>query len=455
MWPLKNKKYKHMKLKIYLIVLMAHVCVLQYGCTQNKNRDSQNEKHISVFDVQAEKDWKHLDSIKSLLCDYPKECELYDQSSFIEKERFKDAVSKNKSQLAEAFLDAYPNDTHYYEVLKFFLNLNFEPRFVAKNIPDSIMGLLSQVNKKGERSKFLHQNRVLPIDKETKDKWLKKGNELVSKYLKSNASLERKAKIEIGIIGRDFRIALFQYQIMNIPRKEVEADYWDRFDAYYWESFRLRTYELLEKYSNLESMGLFVQQMVALMAKFSPRLTESNWIYFLNKTNSNNKLANHKGFKKVQAIAKESLRTLKIKEENPLEMEFTAIDGTKINLDKMRGQVILIDFWTISCAPCIKEMPHIMAMYDKYRNLGFSVIGIVGNSDAALNRIIEITEKANATWPQYLDKGKDAKISYHALFNIKSFPTVWLLDKNGIVVDKNARGDRLEPLIRNYLGLEK
>ena len=88
---------------------------------------------------------------------------------------------------------------------------------------------------------------------------MKKGDTLVAKFLKSDASLERKAEMEIRIIGRDFRLALFQYQIMNITRKEIEADYWERFDAYYWESFRLRTYNLLEKYSDLESMGSFVK----------------------------------------------------------------------------------------------------------------------------------------------------------------------------------------------------
>ena len=245
---------------------------------------------------------------------------------------------------------------------------------------------------------------------------------------------------------------------MNITRKEIEADYWERFDAYYWESFRLRTYNLLEKYSDLESMGSFVQRMIALIAKFSPRLTESNWNYFLNKTDSSNKLANHKGFRKVRIIAMESLKIIEkgnnLKEPKPLEMEFTAIDGTKINLRDMRGQVVLIDFWTVNCGPCIKEMPHVMALYNKYGNQGFSVIGIAGNSDAALKRILEITKKANVTWPQYLDYGKDAKISYQDLYNIKSHPTVWLLDKNGIVVDKNARGKRLEPLIRKYLGLD-
>lgn len=448
-----------MKLKIYLIVLVVHLCLIHYACSPGKNENKQNQKRIPVLKIQAEKDWKHLDSIKSLFCDYPEECELYDKSSFIGKRKFADKVSKNKMHLAEAFLDTYPNDTHYYEVLKFFLNLNFEPRFIAEDIPDSLMVLLSQAYSKDDRPKFLHQNRALPIDKVARDRWLKKGDTLVAQFLKSDASLERKAEMEIRVIGRDFRLALVLYQNLSIQKKGIEADYWERFDAYYWESFRLRTYNLLEKYSDLESMGSFVQKMITLIAKFSPRLTESNWNYFLNKTDNSNKMANHKGFKKVHTIAMESLKIIQkdknLNEPKPLEMEFTAIDGTKINLRDMRGQVVLIDFWTVNCGPCIKEMPHVMAMYNKYRNQGFSVIGVVGNSDSALKRILEITKKANATWPQYLDYGKDAKISYQDLYNIKSHPTVWLLDKNGIVMDKNARGKRLEPLIRKYLDLEK
>ena len=81
--------------------------------------------------------------------------------------------------------------------------------------------------------------------------------------------------------------------------------------------------------------------------------------------------------------------------------------------------------------------------------------GIAAGGDTEKERVLEIINKQNATWPQRLDKGKDATVSYHALYKIASLPTVWLLNKDGKIVDRNARGIRLEPLIRTYLGLDK
>ncbi|MDO5968735.1 TlpA disulfide reductase family protein, partial [Flavivirga aquimarina] len=137
----------------------------------------------------------------------------------------------------------------------------------------------------------------------------------------------------------------------------------------------------------------------------------------------------------------------------PLDMVFTAIDGSIVDLNTMRGKVVLIDFWATYCSPCVKEMPHVRAMYDKYRDRGFEVIGIAVDNDAAKERILSILKKTGANWPQRLDKGADATVSLHALYEIKTLPTVWLLNKEGVIVDRNARGERLEPLIREHLGL--
>ncbi len=444
-----------MKLKIFLTILIVQIILLFTSCSSNVNADRTAQKLPAVLNSQAEKDFKNIDSLKSYFCDYPKECERYENSTFLEKRRFEEKVDKNRVQLALTFLKSYPNDPRYYEVLKFFFNMNFEPRFVTEKISDSLTAFLSIENKSKTKS-YYQQLRALPIDVNARNKWLEKGQELAAKFLKSNAPLEQKIEIEIALLGRDFRLALRQYKSLDIQKKGVEADYWKQFDKHYWESFRLRMVGLIDKYSEFEIMATYMEQLIALVAKFSPHLVKPYWEDFLQITDVNHPCFNHKGVRAVHERAKANLKALKnVDDSKPLEMAFTAIDGTKINLANMRGKVVLIDFWTVRCAPCIKEMPHAQAMYDKYRSQGFEVIGLVGDDDTAKEQVLKIIKKQSASWPQYLDKGKDAIVSYHSLYNIRSYPTVWLLNKEGIIVDKNARGVRLEPLIRLHLGLDK
>lgn len=444
-----------MKLKIYSIPFVAIMIVL-FACSKSKNKDTIKKDNTVALGAQSERDFKKIDSLKGYFCDYPEECQRYENGTFLEQRRFEDKVSKNRMRLALDFLESYPDDPRYYKVLKFFFNLNFEPLFVTDKISDSLRSLLTKDNGNGVTPMYLHQQRALPIDKQARDEWLKKGHELAEKVLKSDAPLENKVDIEIALLARDFRMALLQYEHLDKQKEGVEAGFWEQFDFHYWEPFRLRTYHLLERYADLEIMGSYVQQFISLISGFSPKIIEPYWTSFLNLTDKNSPYSDKKAFRVVQKMAIENLAALKkIDDTKPLNMAFTALDGTKIDLADMRGKVVLIDFWNTRCAPCIKEMPFVQTMYDKYKSQGFEVIGLAANGDESKEQVLKILKKTGATWPQRLDKGTDATVSYHGLYKINSLPTVWLLDKEGKIVDKDARGMRLEPLIHKYLSLDK
>jgi len=120
---------------------------------------------------------------------------------------------------------------------------------------------------------------------------------------------------------------------------------------------------------------------------------------------------------------------------SPLELEATAIDGSTIDLKKMRGKVVLLDFWAIWCGPCLKEIPNVKAVYTKFHERGFEIIGI--SLDENSEALARFTKAQGMSWPQYLDENK--KVSQR--FEIDGVPTMWLLNKQGVIANLNARTD--------------
>lgn len=120
----------------------------------------------------------------------------------------------------------------------------------------------------------------------------------------------------------------------------------------------------------------------------------------------------------------------------PLDIKFKAIDGREVDLAKMRGKVVLIDFWATWCQPCIRELPGLIQAYSALKDKGFEIIGISVDDD--LGKLERFVKEVGVTWPQYFDsKGFQNDIA--SRFEIQVVPTMWLVGKDGIVISTNAR----------------
>lgn len=131
----------------------------------------------------------------------------------------------------------------------------------------------------------------------------------------------------------------------------------------------------------------------------------------------------------------------------PLEMKFTAVDGREVDVSKLRGKVVLIDFWATWCGPCVAELPNLLKAYEALHGQGFEIVGI--SLDQEKDQLEAFVKERGMAWPQYFDgKGWGNEIS--TKYGIGSIPTMWLLNKEGMVVSTNARSG-LEEQVKKLL----
>ncbi|MCK6432989.1 MAG: TlpA family protein disulfide reductase [Burkholderiaceae bacterium] len=62
-------------------------------------------------------------------------------------------------------------------------------------------------------------------------------------------------------------------------------------------------------------------------------------------------------------------------------VDYTLLDGTRGNISRLKGQVVLVNFWATSCTTCVKEMPQIVDTYQRYRNRGFQTLAVAMEYD--------------------------------------------------------------------------
>ncbi len=116
-------------------------------------------------------------------------------------------------------------------------------------------------------------------------------------------------------------------------------------------------------------------------------------------------------------------------------------EGKMINLTDLKGKYVLVDFWASWCGPCRAENPNVVAAFNKYKDKGFTILGV--SFDDNKTRWLQAVEKDNLTWTQVSDlKGWGNEAG--KLFGISSIPQNLLLDKQGKILAKNLRGAELE-----------
>ena len=126
----------------------------------------------------------------------------------------------------------------------------------------------------------------------------------------------------------------------------------------------------------------------------------------------------------------------------------TDFAGKPLSVAACRGKVTMIDFWATWCPPCRAEMPNVAATYQKYHAQGFEIIGVSLDEDR--NALVNFLPAHGLVWPQYFDgQGWDNKLAKK--YNVRSIPMDYLLNRHGIIIGKELRGEELGEAVAKAL----
>ena len=129
--------------------------------------------------------------------------------------------------------------------------------------------------------------------------------------------------------------------------------------------------------------------------------------------------------------------------------DFTLNDlhGNKVTLSSYRGKVVILNFWSTTCGPCVAEIPSLVALQREFKGQGLVVLGIALDPDK--KEVQESVAKLGIEYTNLMDSNKDVYFDSYGLFGQ---PNSIIVDRSGMTRVKVIGGiDWTSPQVTNKL----
>jgi peroxiredoxin len=151
----------------------------------------------------------------------------------------------------------------------------------------------------------------------------------------------------------------------------------------------------------------------------------------------------------LMPLSASSQSKLKMAPQKAPNFSLKTANGKTIELSKLKGKVVVVNFWATWCPPCRAEIPGFVDLYKKYKSKGVEIVGISLDQEGwdAVNPFLQ---KNNINYPIVVGN-EELSNSYGS---IEAIPTTFIIDKKGYIAEHHVgyfEKEKLEKALKSLL----
>ena len=113
------------------------------------------------------------------------------------------------------------------------------------------------------------------------------------------------------------------------------------------------------------------------------------------------------------------------------------LSGNKVTLQQYRGNVVILDFWAIWCVPCLKSIPQMVQIQEKYKDKGLVVLGISLDDPRKLDDLSLLEFKKRRKINYRILRGTEQVTDQYFRGTRLEIPTLFIIDQDGKIVERH------------------